>query len=102
MHPEAPADGALLTAQQAIIPNPSLLQGAQHVRCACCHHITEVSRLPQPAAGPSSAPQPAQDMAQLTCTNPRCRVTLTYPRGASQVHCAMCGTLNDAGQVGGI
>ncbi|KAL6780256.1 LSD1 [Auxenochlorella protothecoides x Auxenochlorella symbiontica] len=73
-------------------------QGAQHVRCACCHHITEVPRQPQPAAGPSSAPQAAQDMAQLTCTNPRCRVTLTYPRGASQVHCAMCGTLNDAAQ----
>lgn len=70
------------------------------MRCACCHHITEVPRQPQPAAGPSSAPQAAQDMAQLTCTNPRCRVTLTYPRGASQVHCAMCGTLNDAAQVG--
>ncbi len=38
-------------------------------------------------------------MAQLTCTNPRCRVTLTYPRGASQVHCAMCGTLNDAADI---
>lgn len=37
-------------------------------------------------------------MAQLSCTNPQCRAQLMYPRGASQVQCSLCSTLNDASQ----
>jgi LSD1 subclass zinc finger protein len=37
-------------------------------------------------------------MAQLSCTNAHCRVQLMYPRGAVQVQCSLCGTLNDAAQ----
>lgn len=36
------------------------------------------------------------DMAQLTCTNQSCRLPLMYPRGARQVQCSVCGTLNDS------
>jgi len=65
-----------------IIP---LLQGAQNVRCARCSHVTPV---PPPAN---------QDtMAQLQCNS--CRTVLMYPRGAMQVQCSMCQTLNDAQQ----
>jgi LSD1 subclass zinc finger protein len=66
-------------------PLPAAAQGAQAVRCARCAHITP-------------APPPAPDMAQLTCTNPACRVALMYPRGAAQVQCSLCATLNDAAQ----
>ena len=36
------------------------------------------------------------DMAQLVCSSPTCRVVLMYPRGASQVQCSICGTVNCA------
>ncbi|EIE25618.1 hypothetical protein COCSUDRAFT_83625, partial [Coccomyxa subellipsoidea C-169] len=58
--------------------------GAQNVRCARCGHITAVP----PAGG--------GDMAQLVCSNTSCRVVLMYPRGASQVQCSMCSTVNCA------
>jgi len=45
-----------------------------------------------------SPPVPNSDMAQLCCHNPHCRVQLMYPRGALQVQCSLCGTLNDAQQ----
>ena len=85
-------------------------QGAQNVRCARCGHITAVP----PAGGTSPHPwlhptaelakwlshQPALfpggDMAQLVCSSPTCRVVLMYPRGASQVQCSICGTVNCA------
>jgi len=35
-------------------------------------------------------------MAQLTCSNQGCRLPLMYPRGARQVQCSVCGTLNDS------
>ena len=35
-------------------------------------------------------------MAQLTCSNQTCRLPLMYPRGARQVQCSICGTLNDS------
>lgn len=35
-------------------------------------------------------------MAQLVCSSPTCRVVLMYPRGASQVQCSICGTVNCA------
>lgn len=35
-------------------------------------------------------------MAQLTCSNQSCRLPLMYPRGARQVQCSVCGTLNDS------
>ena len=38
----------------------------------------------------------AGNSAQLTCSNPHCRVTLQYPRGASQVQCSLCNTINTA------
>ena len=38
----------------------------------------------------------AGNSAQLTCNNPHCRVTLQYPRGASQVQCSLCNTINTA------
>ena len=38
----------------------------------------------------------AGNSAQLTCNNPQCRVTLQYPRGASQVQCSLCNTINTA------
>lgn len=34
--------------------------------------------------------------AQLACSNPQCRVVLVYPRGASQVQCSLCGTVNNS------
>jgi LSD1 subclass zinc finger protein len=84
----APPARAPLTgpaAPRARPPLPAAVQGAQAVRCARCAHITP-------------APPPAPDMAQLTCTNPACRVALMYPRGAAQVQCSLCATLNDAAQ----
>ena len=33
-------------------------------------------------------------MAQLVCTNQNCRVVLMYPRGATQVQCSVCHTIN--------
>jgi LSD1 subclass zinc finger protein len=39
-------------------------------------------------------------MAQLVCSSPACRVVLMYPRGASQVQCSICGTVNCAMAVG--
>ena len=69
-----------------------LPQGAHNVRCARCSHITTV-----PSAAPPP-PAPSNDMAQLACTNPHCRCQLMYPRGALQVQCSLCGTLNDAQQ----
>lgn len=59
-------------------------QGAHNVRCARCSHINPVN------------PPTSSDMAQLSCSNPQCRVQLMYPRGAQQVQCSLCGTLNDA------
>lgn len=59
-------------------------QGAQNVRCARCSVITPVSS--------------TQDMAQLSCSNPACRVQLMYPRGAMHVQCSLCRTVNDAQQ----
>ncbi len=38
-------------------------------------------------------------MAQLVCTNQNCRVVLMYPRGASQVQCSVCHTINCAAAV---
>ena len=34
--------------------------------------------------------------AQIACSNPQCRVVLMYPRGASQVQCSLCHTINNA------
>lgn len=39
------------------------------------------------------------EMAQLVCTNQNCRVVLMYPRGASQVQCSVCHTINCAAAV---
>ena len=36
------------------------------------------------------------DMAQLVCSRPSCRVLLLYPRGATQVQCSMCSMINCA------
>ncbi len=36
------------------------------------------------------------EAAQLVCNNSTCRVVLMYPRGASQVQCSLCGTINCA------
>ena len=36
------------------------------------------------------------DMAQLVCSRPSCRVLLLYPRGATQVQCSMCSMINRA------
>ena len=62
-------------------PLPPLLAS-----CARCGHVTQA-----PTAG-------APDMAQLSCSNPGCRVQLMYPRGAAQVQCSVCSTLSDATQ----
>ena len=40
-------------------------------------------------------------MAQLVCTNQNCRVVLMYPRGATQVQCSVCHTINCAVAVRG-
>ena len=64
------------------------------MRCARCSHITRA-----PPQQPVTPTPPQQDTAQLCCTNAQCRVVLMYPRGASQVQCSLCGTLNCAAQV---
>ena len=61
------------------------LQGAQNVRCARCSHVT-----------PVPPPVNQDTMAQLQCNS--CRTVLMYPRGALQVQCSLCQTLNDAQQ----
>ena len=60
-------------------------QGAQNVRCARCSHVT-----------PVPPPVNQDTMAQLQCNS--CRTVLMYPRGALQVQCSLCQTLNDAQQ----
>ena len=86
------------------------MQGAQNVRCARCGEIT-----PVPVAGGSTIACTmyshgrnnshslsfcaANNSAQLACSNPQCRVVLMYPRGASQVQCSLCGTINNSMQV---
>ena len=95
------------------------LQGAQNVRCARCEQITPVPL----AGGTQNTPKctcmrwmhmlsvyvlyiivqrlciAGSNSAQLTCSNPQCRVMLMYPRGASQVQCSLCGTVNNSMEV---
>lgn len=83
-------------------------QGAQNVRCARCGHITSSASggsagVGGVGGGPSStsssssaAAEQQQDMAQLVCSSPNCRVVLMYPRGAARVQCSICGTMNCA------
>jgi LSD1 subclass zinc finger protein len=41
----------------------------------------------------------APDMAQLVCNGSNCRMVLMYPRGAMQVQCSLCHTINNATRV---
>ena len=90
-------------------------QGAQHVRCARCGHVT-----PAAGGGPQAGPPPPgsgggggagggrhqlpppPDMAQLVCSSPACRVVLVYPRGAARVQCGVCGCVSDAAAANGV
>jgi LSD1 subclass zinc finger protein len=78
-------DALIFSTQRSIINQNPYLQGAQNVRCARCSHVT-----------PVPPPVNQDTMAQLQCNS--CRTVLMYPRGAMQVQCSLCQTLNDAQQ----
>ena len=70
----------------------------KHVRNVFPKVIARFQRFAIPA---DSAWRPCAggEMAQLVSTNQNCRVVLMYPRGASQVQCSVCHTINCAAAV---